>query len=217
MRLSPRTTLSVLVLMTVTGGLLTFGPRHGAAAPAQTLARTLTVTEEEPIAAPGQGAMLYLGIETQAADSRSAQSDAQQALERLRQGLRAAGVPSADVHVTGYRIGTTTRSKETKSMVWQNLQVQVPSPDKLGPAIDAAVASGATYVQGMLGQGLSPKAEERAIAVANAVRAARSDAQAIANALGEKLGRPSEVDVHMQPLGASGPRYVMQVKVSFSG
>jgi uncharacterized protein YggE len=53
--------------------------------------------------------------------------------------------------------------------------------------------------------------------VANAVRAARSDAQAIANALGEKLGRPSEVDVHMQPLGASGPRYVMQVKVSFSG
>ncbi len=217
MRLSPRTTLSVLVLMTVTGGLLTFGPRHGVAAPAQTLARTLTVTEEEPIAAPGQGAMLYLGIETQAADSRSAQSDAQQALERLRQGLRAAGVPSADVHVTGYRIGTTTRSKETKSMVWQNLQVQVPSPDKLGPAIDAAVASGATYVQGMLGQGLSPKAEERAIAVANAVRAARSDAQAIANALGEKLGRPSEVDVHMQPLGASGPRYVMQVKVSFSG
>ncbi|MDA8344373.1 MAG: SIMPL domain-containing protein [Thermaerobacter sp.] len=217
MRLSHRTTLSMLALMTLTGAVLTFGPRHGAAAASETVARTLTVTEEEPITAPGQGAMLYLGLETKAADSRSAQSDARQALERLRQGLRAAGVPAADVQVTGYRIGATTRAAEAGATVWQNLRVQVATSEKLGQAIDAAVASGATLVQGTLGQGLAPKQGQRAAAVASAVRAARSDAQAIAGALGEKLGRPVAVEVHMQPGGAPGGRYIMQVRVTFSG
>ncbi len=218
MRISPRITLSLLAAMTMLGGLMAV-PRHGAAANGATpsLSRSVTVTEEEPIAAQGQGAMLQLGLQTQAADSRSAQSDAQQALDRLRQGLRAAGIPTANVRVMGYRIGASTGGQTSGTTVWQNLQVLVESQDKLGSAIDAAVASGATVVQGFMGQGAAPSASERALAVANAVRSARSDARAIAQALGERLGRSTSVEVHMQRGTPAGGAYVMTVRVTFSG
>lgn len=219
MRISQRATILFLALMTAFGGFLTLGTRHGLAAATGKAGSTqnLTITEEEPVAGSAQGALLYLGIQTQAADSRSAQSDAQQALDRLRQGLRAAGVPTSAVQVTGYRIGASSRTPGAGATVWQNLQIQIQSQDKLGQAIDAAVASGATVVQGTLGQGPVPTAEQRATAVQSAVRSARSDARAIAGALGERLGQATAVDVRLVPGSTSSGRYVMQVRVTFGG
>ncbi len=198
-------------------GLLAVTPRTGRAAEVKSSAATLTVTEEEPVAAPTQGATLYLGIETRAQDSRSAQSDAQQSLERLRQGLRSAGVPAGDVKVQAYRIGALQRSQQGEGyIVVQNVVARIAKADRLGTAIDAAVASGATMVQGTADQYQAPSVSERASAVAAAVRAARSDAQAIASALQEPLGRPQVVSVHMRHLTAPGPSYAMLVQVTFA-
>lgn len=216
MRNTQRTMLALLALMALAGGLLTFTPTRTKAADAPAMAQNLTVTEEEPVTAPAKGATLYLGLETKAADSRSAQSDAQQALERLRQGLRAAGVAASDVKVLGYRIGTASRAPGQGSVVWQQVVATISSAERLGPAIDAAVASGATMVQGSADQFEAPSPNQRATAVAAAVRAARSDALAIAGALGEPLGRPTSVEVRMRRSVTPGPRYVMLVRVTFS-
>ncbi len=200
--------------------LLAVTPRSGHAADVKATPATLTVTEEEPVAAPTQGATLYLGIETRAQDSRSAQSDAQQSLERLRQGLRSAGVPASDVKVQGYRIGALQRGQQSQQgegyIVVQNVVARIAKADRLGAAIDAAVVSGATMVQGTADQYQTPSVSERASAVAAAVRAARSDAQAIASALQEPLGRPQVVSVHMRHMSAPGPSYAMQVQVTFT-
>jgi len=216
-RNSQRTTLALLALMTLVGGLLTITPPHTRAAETQGAVQKLTVTEWEPVAAPSQGATLYLGIETRAKDSRSAQSDAEQALERLRQGLRAAGVPAANVKVQGYRISASSRQPAQGSVVWQNVVAQVPKSDQMGPAIDAAVASGATMVQGSADQYQAPSATERAAAVSAAVRAARSDAQAMSASLGMPLGNATAVKVQMRHTQMPGPRYIMYVQVTFGG
>jgi uncharacterized protein YggE len=197
--------------------LMALTPRTGRAAEVKANDTTLTVTEEEPVAAPTEGATLYLGIETHAQDSRSAQSDAQAALERLRQGLRSAGVPTTDVKVQGYRIGALQRSQQGDGyVVVQNVVARIAKAGQLGAAIDAAVASGATMVQGTADQYQAPSASERASAVAAAVRAARGDAQAIASALQEQLGRPQVVSVHMRRLTTPGPSYAMLVQVTFA-
>ena len=217
MRWNPGTLPALGALALVAVGLLGVPARSGHAAQLQSSGTTLTVTEEEPVAAPTEGATLYLGIETRAKDSRSAQSDAQQSLERLRQGLRAAGVSSADVKVQGYRIGATAQGQGNQGfVVVQNVVARVPKADRLGTAIEAAVASGATMVQGTADQFQAPTASERATAVAVAVRAARGDAQAIAAALQEPLGRPQVVSVHLRRVMAPGPSYAMLVQVTFA-
>jgi len=211
----PVPALALMALVAV--ALLAATPRSGRAAEIGKSGATLTVTEEEPVAAPTEGATLYLGIETRAQDSRSAQSDAQQSLERLRQGLRSAGVPTSDVKVQGYRIGALSRGPQGDGyVVVQNVVARIAKADRLGAAIDAAVASGATMVQGTADQYQAPSASERASAVAAAVRAARGDAQAIASALQEPLGRPQVVSVHMRRMMAPGPSYAMLVQVTFA-
>ena len=211
----PVPALALMALVAV--ALLAAAPRSGRAAEIGNSGATLTVTEEEPVAAPTEGATLYLGIETRAQDSRSAQSDAQQSLERLRQGLRSAGVPPSDVKVQGYRIGTLSRGAQGDGyVVVQNVVARIPKADRLGAAIDAAVASGATMVQGTADQYQAPSAGERASAVAAAVRAARGDAQAIASALQEPLGLPQVVSVHMRRMTSPGPSYAMLVQVTFA-
>ena len=211
----PVPALAAMALVAI--ALLALPPRSGRAAEVGSSGATLTVTEEEPVAAPTEGATLYLGIETRAQDSRSAQSDAQQSLARLRQGLRAAGVPQADVKVQGYRIGMRSDSQEGQGyVVVQNVVARIPKADRLGAAIEAAVASGATMVQGMADQYQAPTANERASAVAAAVRAAKSDALAIAGALQEPLGRPQVVSVRLRRMMAPGPSYAMLVQVTFA-
>ncbi len=217
MRWNPGTLPSLGALALFALALLVVPARSGHAAQVESSGTTLTVIEEEPVAAPTEGATLYLGIETRAKDSRSAQSDAQQSLERLRQGLRAAGVSSANVKVQGYRIGATAQGQESQGfVVVQNVVARIPKADRLGTAIEAAVASGATMVQGTADQFQAPTASERATAVATAVRAARSDAQAIAAALQEPLGRPQVVSVHLRRVMAPGPSYALLVQVSFA-
>ena len=207
---------ALAALALVATALLATPPRSGRAAEVGTSGATLTVTEEEPVAAPTEGATLYLGIETRAQDSRSAQSDAQQSLSRLRQGLRAAGVPQTDLKVQGYRVGTASRGQDGQSyVVVQNVIARIPKADRLGAAIEAAVASGATMVQGMADQYQAPNPNERASAVAAAVRAAKGDAQAIASALQQPLGRPQVVSVHLRRMITPGPSYSMLVQVTF--
>jgi len=210
--------LSALGLLTLAAVLLLLAaPRSGRAAPMGPVATSLSVTEEEPVAAPGDGATLYLGIETRAQDSRSAQSDAQQALERLQQGLRSAGVPAADVKVQGYRIGTArSAGTEDRYAVVQTVVAHIAKAERLGPAVEAAVASGATMVQGTSDQFQAPSATERASAVAAAVRAARADAAAIASAMQQPLGPMRTVRVQLRRQAQPGPSYVVQVEVTFT-
>jgi len=211
----PLPALATLALIAM--ALLTVAPRSGRAAQAHVQGSMLTVSEEEPVAAPTEGATLYLGIETRGQDSRSVQSDAKQALDRLRQGLRSAGVPTADVKVQGYRIGAAPHAQEGQGyVVVQNVMAHIAKADRLAAAIDAAVASGATMVQGTADQYQTPTPTERASAVAAAVRAARGDALAIAAALQEPLGQPQVVSVHLRRMLNPGPSYVMLVQVTFA-
>lgn len=221
MRDMRRTMLSMLLLIGL-GGAFLVGPRSsGAAGRVEVNTRGLTVTEVEPIVTTGRSATLSLGLVVRGADSRSAQSDAQAALEKLRQSLRTAGVPQTAVRVVGYRVGTMggvqPKSESGPYFVMQNIVVQVSSPDRMTQVVDAAIASGAQMVQGGSDVMVLPTAAERQKAVQAAVHDAQVDAMALAGSLGMKLGRVTGVEARLcRGLSASTP-YSMRVSVTFGG
>lgn len=221
MRDMRRTMLSMLLLMGLAGAILAAPRSSGAAGRVEVSSRGLTVTEVEPIATAGRSATLSLGLVVRGADSRSAQSDAQAALDKLRQSLRTAGVPLGAIRVVGYRVGVMGGSQAQTGtgpyFVMQNVVVQIASPDRMSQAVDAALSSGAQMVQGGSDVMVLPTAAERQKAVQAAVRDARTDAVALAGSLGMKLGRVTGVDARLcRGVSASTP-YSMRVSVTFGG
>lgn len=221
MRDMRRTMLSMMLVIGL-GGALLAGPRSsGAAGRVEVKARGLTVTEIEPIATTGRSTTLSLGLVVRGADSRSAQSDAQAALEKLRQSLRTAGVPPTAVRVVGYRVGmmggVPTKAEPGPYFVMQNIVVQIASPDRMTQVVDGALASGAQMVQGGSDVMVLPTAAERQKAVQAAVRDAGTDAMALAGSLGMKLGRVTGVEARLcRGMSASTP-YSMRVSVTYGG
>lgn len=212
--------LSGMLVLGLIGAFLSV-PRPGGAAEHRMRKEGLTVTEVEPITGTSPSATLTLGLMVRGADSRSAQSDAQAALEKLRQGLRTAGVPAASVRVVGYRVGMMNPSQQKGEVnpyfVVQNVLVQVGTPERMSQVVDAAISSGAQMVQGGSDLMVLPTAAERQQAVATAVRDARSDAAALAGVLGLKLGPVTGVEARVcRGLSAAVP-YTMRVSVTFGG
>jgi uncharacterized protein YggE len=67
------------------------------------------------------------------------------------------------------------------------VRLETPDIARIGEIVDAAIAAGANQVQ-RVGFGLGDPSQARQAALRDAVRMARADAEAIASALGAKLG-----------------------------
>jgi len=187
-----RSTIAALALLTIALATPIAAIAEGRASPNQ---RTIQVAGVGEAQAPPDLAVLSLAIETHAATAADAAADngglAQKVSDALRAKLGNKGKtwtggyslypeysddshPNAKPVITGYRAENT-------------ITVQTAALDLVGPLIDAAIAAGANRVNS-LDFNLRDDNRARNEAITKAAKDAQAQGQALAAALGLKLG-----------------------------
>lgn len=143
-------------------------------------------------AAPDE-AVADFAVETAAATAQAAAADNARRMEAVTAALVRAGVPRDRIETRGYSVFPDYDHREGGEprirgyRVVNTVQATLHDLDRVGPVIDAALAAGANRVNGVR-FGLRDPQAFRAAAITDAVRRARADAEAIAAALGGRLG-----------------------------
>lgn len=184
------------------------------------------VVEPPSIAVTGEGrvslipdtAEVVLGVERQAPAAGDALAAAAEAMAGLLEALEAAGIPREDISSSGFSLypqydydrGTSSGEPRLVGFrVTNSVRALVAAPDRVGAVVDAAVAAGASRVQGVrffVRDGEAAHHQALELAVQNA----RQRAEVLARAAGVRLGRPIRVTEE----AASGP--VGQVRLAAS-
>ena len=178
------------------GGLILIllaGPQ--AALAASDMPRIITVSGEGEVHAAPDEAMLSAGVVATARTAAAALADNAKAMNAVFATLRSAGIPEKSMQTSGFNVspqyatdkdGAQTQ-RITGYQVSNTVNVTVDDLSKVGPTLDALVASGANSI-GDISFGIkNPKAamaEARSLAVADAI----DRAQTLAKAAGVTLG-----------------------------
>lgn len=144
-------------------------------------------------------AFVYLGVQTQSNDAQSAQQENAVKMEKIINALKSSGISEDDMETSGYSIYPMRDYEKpelavTGYIVSNQLKVTVKDIDNVGDVIDAAVDAGANEVQGVSFT-LSESAQQdaRELAIENAVKVARADADTLAQALDVVIVGPLEI------------------------
>ena len=143
-------------------------------------------------------ARVHIAVETRAATAGAAASENARIQRAVLDRLRALGIPADRLTTTGYSVqpeyahrdrnGTPVEQPRVTGYVARNtIRADVHQMAQVGTVIDAALAAGANRLGG-LDMYSSREDAVRREALANAVRAARTDAEAMATAAGGRLG-----------------------------
>lgn len=137
---------------------------------------------------------IAISVTTRAPTAAQAAADNATRLESTLKALRAAGLAANELTTMNYSVAQnyemTREAPRTPSgfIARNTVRAEVRKLDDIGKVIDAALAGGATEISGV--QYLTASGQEaRRSALAEAVRQARTDAEAIARAAGGSLGR----------------------------
>lgn len=183
------------------GLLASGGPAGALAAPdvqAPPQPQTIVVAGEGEATAAPDVAYVTVGVVTQAPTAGQAATDNAGLLAAVLDALRARGVGDRDLQTSGlslqpiYAQGRGERQEITGYQATNNVTVTVNDLSRAGELLDAALAAGANRV-GDLRFAVRDVTPLRQQALANAVRAARAQAEAIASALGLRLAAVSSV------------------------
>jgi len=144
-------------------------------------------------------ARLVLAVETEAGTAREAGQENAARMERVMAALRGAGVPNLRIETSGYSLSpryATQRVSEPQQIVGytarNQIRVVVDDPEVLGGLIDRALEAGANRVASLNFEVRDPDPHRRE-ALARAIAQARLEAEAMASALGMRLGDPISV------------------------
>jgi uncharacterized protein len=148
----------------------------------------------EARAKPDQ-AIADFGVETMAPTAQAAGAENAQRMERVIAALVRAGVPRDRIETRDYNVYPDYDPRPVEGMeprvrgyrVMNTVSATMEDIERVGPVIDAALAAGANRVNGVR-FGLRDPQSFRQRAIDDAVRRARSDAEALAAALGVGLG-----------------------------
>lgn len=179
---------------------------QGAAAATQTI--TVLGSDQQQVT-PDQ-AQVTLGVQTTASTATAAQSQNSQASQALLTAIEGTGVPAADIRTSWYNLGANYTSGSSGHapqisgfQATQDLTVTVPQISQVGAVVDAAVAAGANQIQGVSYSVADPGAVELQGYDA-AIKNARAQADAIAQALGVQISGVEAADATYSSSG--GPR-----------
>lgn len=169
------------------------------AQPAGSATQSITVSGRGEVMAAPDRATITFRVETRAESASTAARDNARLQEAVLAALRGAGIESADLTTSGYMLHPeqtwdpeTRTSRVTGYIANNSVQVRVRSIEQVGDLIDRAIAAGSNGV-GNLQFSSSRAAELRREALAAAVSAACSDAEAMAAAAGGSIGRLLEM------------------------
>jgi uncharacterized protein YggE len=149
-------------------------------------------------------AIISLAVETENTDVKIAQQENAQRMDRTIAALKALGLTSDDLATTGYNIyslrdtdsGGVWDTGKPYYRVTNTLMVTLKDINRVGEVIDTAIANGANSVNYISFTLSDEKQKElRAQALEDAVLNARSDADAVAGALGLSIQGVKEVSV----------------------
>ncbi|WP_254543244.1 SIMPL domain-containing protein [Halomarina pelagica] len=188
------TLAGALALLLVTAGCLSTAT-PGAGAPSIENGRNaVSVTGTGTVEAAPDRAELHLAVVATAESADAARERAAEDAARLREALRAAGVPDDAVETVGYSLGAEYDYGEKRREVVgyravHTYRVTLSDVDAAGSVVDAAVENGAARVSSVRFTLSEERREKlRARAIERAMDRARSDAEAVAAAGDLTLG-----------------------------
>lgn len=158
--------------------------------------RTITVSAQGTIEREPEEGVILLAVESEARTARAAADANAELMTRLVAALRAAGVPERSIRTTSYELRPeyrrqTEQTREPPTIAAYRainmVQVTVDTVARMGRIIDTAIASGANRVANISFR-LRDAHAAHIEAVAIAMRNARREAEAVAEAAGERLG-----------------------------
>lgn len=181
------------------------------AADAQTTPPVLRVTGTGEVRAAPDQAVADFAVETRGSTAREAGAQNAQTMERVIAALVRAGVPRDRIDTRDYNVYPEYDPRPRPEggeppvigyRVNNTVSATLYELDRVGTVIDAALASGVNRVNGVR-FGLRDPQRFRQQAIADAVRRARADAEAMAGALNLQLGLVREAqtgaDVYAPP------------------
>lgn len=172
-------------------------------------ARTgLTVTGEGKARATPDIAVVRLGAVAQAADAQRAQAQVDEAIRQTVEVVAELGVPRENIQTQQVMLWPVYSHEPPRPLTERGerdddeprivgfrasstLEIRVEDLAKTGQVLGAAVAAGANQLEGLTFE-LRDDAPQKAEALKEAVAAARNKAEAIAGALGMRLGEVVE-------------------------
>lgn len=199
----------VLLLTSAIVARIGAAPAHAAQAASTLLAPSPTpaaivVTGTATIDVVPDVARVIVSVQTTASTAAQAEDQNATASNSVRTRVEGAGVGSADIKTLSVQVWPqydyrTGQNVLTGFMAWQTLQFTVHDVRRIGAVIDAAVAGGATSVQGIT-YDITDHTSASAQALAKAVRDAQAKARAMADAAGIRLGSVvSMTDIETTP------------------
>jgi len=197
---------------TVFLAVVLFAP--GASAQTNPEPRLLTVTGEGEVKAKPDQATLSAGVVTEGKTAAAALAANSRAMNAVFDTLKRLGIPERSIQTSEisvqpqYPNDARVPRRITGYQVSNTVSVTVDDLDRLGPALDALVSSGANSL-GDIGFGLrDPKpleAQARAAAVRDAARKAETMARAAGVSLGPIISITEGVGTEPVPLGRRMP------------
>lgn len=159
----------------------------------------IEVTGSASVSVPADRVRASFAVETQAATAGEAAQANAGLMDRVIRALRAAGVAGVEIETFGYVLrpdyayADEQRARRISGYTAQNnIRVTAGDVNAAGTLLDAAIRAGANRVASLVFDAADTEAARRE-ALAQAVRSARLQAEAMADALGRALGAPLEV------------------------
>lgn len=175
------------------------GPEQARALAAADTVSTVQVSGTGRVEVTPDRAQVLFAVETQAETAEGASTRNAARMDAVLAALRDTGMPGLELETRGYSLEPQYRRPDSGDApeidgfrARNNVEATISAPDSVGVVIDAAIAAGANRVAS-LSFLASDTEEARLQALGNAVERARSEAEAIAEALGMSVGRALEV------------------------
>jgi uncharacterized protein len=190
---SPRLAVSLTLLAAA------LGPAAALAAPAGAQETTLRVQGSADVQVAPDRARISFAVETEAPTAREAAEANARLMDRVVSAVRETALPGLRVETSGYTLTPRYRPRRDDApqeiagyTARNHAQVIVDDVDAVGRLVDLALDRGANRVAG-LGFEVRDPEPHRLEALRRALEQARNEAETVAEALGLRLGPPSEV------------------------
>lgn len=166
---------------------------------------TIRVSGNGEVQVKPDQAHIDLAVESFAATAKAAGEENARTMDRVIQALVRAGVPRTDIQTRNYAVYPEYLPNDTSSTprirgyrVSNMVTARTSDLARVGTLLDAALAAGANRVDGVRFSLKNP-GDASSRALQNAVRDARASAEAMASALGVRLGQVLDASTSSEP------------------
>ena len=184
---------------------------------------TLSVTADAEVEAPPDTATVTVGATAQAREAAAAQEQVNRIVRDALDAIVELGVPREQVQTAALSVhpvysdpqpprpadrsdGEPSEPTIVAYRASNTIEVRVRELDQVGDVIDAAIKAGANELRGVSFT-LADDTEPRRRALREAARRARAEAEALADAMGLRLGQVLEVTTGGADVSPPTPRY----------